>query len=206
MADGLTLQRANEQALKHGASTLTALHLASHARQISRDVVINFMSYYNPILAFGEGAFCRAAAEAGADALIVPDLPPEESEPLRKACAEARLAYIFLLSPNSTAERIQMVAQLAQGFIYCVALVGLTGARDQLASDLDGFLGRVRAATSVPLVVGFGISRPEHVRALKGKADGVIVGGALADLIQASPAERRPKAVAEWIGQLKAAC
>jgi len=206
MADGLTLQRANEQALKHGASTLTALHLASHARQISRNVVINFMSYYNPILAFGEGAFCRAAVEAGADALIVPDVPPEESEPLRKACAEARLAYIFMLSPNSTAERIQMVAQLAQGFIYCVALVGITGARDQLASDLDGFLARVRAASPVPLVVGFGISRPEHIGALKGKADGVIVGGALADLIQASPAEGRPQAVAEWIGQLKAAC
>src|SRR5207244_9050213 len=130
----------------------------------------------------------------------------EESEPLRKACVEARLAYVFLLSPNSTAERIQMVAQLAHGFIYCVALVGITGARDQLASDLDGFLARVRAASPVPLVVGFGISRPEHIGAIKGKADGVIVGGALADLIQASPAEGRPPAVPEWIGQLKAAC
>jgi tryptophan synthase alpha chain len=205
MADGLTLQRANQKALSQGATTLTALHLAGHARRLSDRLAINFMSYYNPVLAFGEAAFCRAAAEAGADALIVPDLPPEESAPLRAACGEAGLAYIFMLSPNSTPERVRLVAEMASGFIYCVSLVGVTGARDQLASDVGEFLARVRAATSVPLVVGFGISRPEHVHALRGRADGVIVGGALADVIESAPALRRAATVQAWVQELKAA-
>jgi len=205
MADGLTLQRANEQALKHGASTLTALHLASWARQASETVAITFMSYYNPILAYGEAAFCQAAAEAGADALIVPDLPPEESAPLRSACAESGLAYIYMLSPNSTPERISLVARDAAGFVYCLALVGVTGARSEVSGELGAFLKRVRAATTVPLVVGFGISQPEHIRALHGQADGVIVASALADLIESTPPERRVDALATRIRELKAA-
>jgi tryptophan synthase alpha chain len=205
MADGLTLQRANERALSQGASILTALHLAGWARQASPTAAITFMSYYNPILAFGEAAFCQAAIEAGADAVIVPDLPPEESGPLRAACAGAGLAYIFMLSPNSPPERIRRAAELASGFIYCVALVGVTGARTDLSTDLATFLAEVRKATDVPLVVGFGISKPEHVRALHGQADGVIVASALADLIESTPPERRSAAVAERIRELKVA-
>lgn len=205
MADGLTLQRANERALERGASTLTALHLASWARQASSTVAITFMSYYNPILAYGEQAFCEAAAAAGADGVIVPDLPPEESGGLREACGKAGLEYICFLSPNSTPERIRLVADMASGFIYCVALVGVTGARSDLAGDLAPFLARVREATSVPLVVGFGISRPEHVRALHGLADGVIVASALAELIDSTPPPNRAQAVAERVAQLKAA-
>ena len=205
MADGLTLQRANERALAQGASILTALHLANWARQASPTVAITFMSYYNPILAYGEEAFCRTAAETGADAIIVPDLPPEESEPLRSACRETGLDYICMLSPNSPPERIQLVAELASGFIYCVALVGVTGARTDLATDLAGFLTLVRRATSVPLVVGFGISNPDHVRALHGQADGVIVASALADLIESTPPQRRSEAVAQRIRELKSA-
>ncbi|HEX6511825.1 MAG TPA: tryptophan synthase subunit alpha [Chloroflexota bacterium] len=205
MADGLTLQRANEQALQQGASTLTALHLARFARGLSDRPAITFMSYYNPILAFGEEPFCESAARAGADGLIVPDLPPEESGPLRAACQATGLAYIFLLSPNSPPERLAVVAELAEGFIYCVALVGVTGARRELSSGLAEFLARVRAATSVPLAVGFGISRPEHVRAMHGLADGVIVASALADLIDSTPAPERAAAVAQRIRELKTA-
>jgi tryptophan synthase alpha chain len=205
MADGLTLQRANETALSHGASILTALHLASYARQASPTVAITFMSYYNPVLSFGESAFCEAAAQAGADGLIVPDLPPEESAPLRAACQAAGLNYVYMLSPNSPPDRIELVAGLAAGFIYCVALVGVTGARSDLSTDLSGFLGRVRAATSVPLVVGFGISLPEHVRSMRGLADGVIVASALADLIERTPPHERVAAVAERIRELTAA-
>jgi tryptophan synthase alpha chain len=205
MADGLTLQRANERALAQGASILTALHLASWARQASPSVAITFMSYYNPILAYGEQAFCQAAAEVGADAIIVPDLPPEESLALRSACQESGLSYIYMLSPNSPPERIRLVAELAGGFIYCVALVGITGARTDLATDLEGFLGRVRAATPVPLVVGFGISNPEHIRSLRGQADGVIVASALADLIDSTPPERRAEAMGQRIRELKEA-
>lgn len=205
MADGLTLQRANERALSHGASTLTALHLASLARQTSPSVAVMLMGYYNPIMAFGERAFCEAAAQAGADGLIVPDLPPEESQPLRSACQVAGLDYIFLLSPNSTPPRIALVASLASGFIYCVAVVGITGARSTLSNDLGNFLRRVRAATSVPLVVGFGISQPEHVRALAGQADGVIVASALADLIESTPPPEQVSALGDRVRALKAA-
>jgi tryptophan synthase alpha chain len=205
MADGLTLQRANERALAQGASILTALHLANWARQASPTVAITFMSYYNPILAYGEQAFCQAAAETGADAIIVPDLPPEESHPLRSACQESGLNYIYMLSPNSPPERIQVVAELASGFIYCVALVGVTGARTDLSTDLATFLAQVRKATPIPLVVGFGISNPDHVRALQGQADGVIVASALADLIDSTPSERRSEAVAQRIRELNKA-
>jgi tryptophan synthase alpha chain len=205
MADGATLQRANEQALRNGASILTALHLASWARQASDRVAITFMSYYNPVMAFGDHEFCQTAAQAGADALIVPDLPPEESAPVRAACREAGLEYIYMLGPTSTPERIQMVAGLASGFIYCVALVGVTGARNDMSSELDDFLARVRAATNVPLVVGFGISQPEHVRRLHGQADGVIVASALADLIESTAPERQVAALSHRIRELKEA-
>lgn len=205
MADGLTMQRTNEQALKQGASTMTALHLVGWARQASDRVAISLMSYYNPILAFGEGAFCQAAAQAGADGVIVPDLPPEESEPLRIACHKAGLDYIYMLSPASTPDRVEVVGKLARGFIYCVALVGITGARTALASDLGDFLGRARAATDAPLVVGFGISQPEHIRALHGLADGVIVSSALADLIEKTPMAQRKEALMARVGELKQA-
>jgi tryptophan synthase alpha chain len=205
MADGLTMQRTNEQALRQGATTMTALHLASWARRASDRVAISLMSYYNPILAFGEVTFCQAAAQAGADGVIVPDLPPEESAPLRAACEQAGLSYIYMLSPTSTPDRIEMVGTLARGFIYCVALVGVTGARTALASDLGEFLNRARAATKTPLVVGFGISQPEHIRALHSLADGVIVSSALADLIENTPPGERRQALMRRVAELKQA-
>ena len=205
MADGMTMQRANEQALRQGATTLTALHTVQAVRARNASVPLVFMSYYNPLLAYGETDFCRAAKEAGADGIIVPDLPPEESQPMRQACAGAGIEYIFMLGPTSTPERVQLVGRLASGFIYCVALVGVTGARSDLSGGLSGFLSRVRAATDVPLVVGFGISRPEHVAALHGQAEGVIVASALSDLIESTPAEQRVQAVSKRIVEFRAA-
>ncbi len=205
MADGLTQQRTNQRALEHGATLHTALDAARAIRREAATAPIMFMSYYNPLLAFGEAEFCGAAVDAGADAVIVPDLPPEESEPLRAACSAAGLDYIFLLGPTSTPERIRMVGRLASGFIYCVSLVGVTGARRNLSSDLPDFLARVRAATSVPLVLGFGISRPEHVQAVREQVDGVIVASALADIIESAAPEDRIGAVAERVRELRAA-
>ncbi|MBI4493821.1 MAG: tryptophan synthase subunit alpha [Chloroflexi bacterium] len=205
VADGLTLQRANEQALRAGATLETALGLARAARAASAIAPIVFMSYYNPILAYGEPAFCQAAAAAGADGLIVPDLPPEECAPLRAACLQAGLDYILMVAPTSTPERTRRIASLAGGFIYCVALVGVTGARGALSTGLGPFLARVREATPVPLLVGFGISRPEHVRALRGQADGVVVASALADLIETTPPAERAEAVSQRVRALKLA-
>lgn len=205
VADGLTLQRANERALRAGAGLETALELARAARALSSTAPIVFMSYYNPILAAGEQAFCWAAAAAGADGLIVADLPPEECGSLRAACVEAGLDYILMLAPTSTAARISYVVSLAQGFIYCVSLVGVTGARTILSGNLAAFLAGVRAATPLPLLVGFGISRPEHVSAVRGQAEGVVVASALADLIEATPPDQRAHAVYQRVRALKQA-
>lgn len=206
VADGLTLQRASEQALRGGSTLETALETARHARQVSSEAPIVFMSYLNPILSFGEREFCRAAAAVGADGLIVPDLPPEECASVRQACIAAGLDYVLMLAPTSAPERIAHVAGLAGGFVYCVSLVGVTGARDALSAGLGPFLGRVRAATSVPLVVGFGISRPEHASALRGLADGAIVASALADLIERTHPTERGAAVHEYVREMKQAC
>ena len=205
VADGLTLQRANERALRAGATVETAFALARAVRALSPDCPVVYMSYYNPILAYGEEAFCRAAAEAGADGLIVPDLPPEECQPLRSACLRAGLDYILMLAPTSTPERIRLVATLARGFIYCVSLVGVTGARASLSTSLGPFLDRIRAATALPLLVGFGISQPAHVEALRGQAEAVVVASALADLIESTPLERRAETIMERVRALKAA-
>lgn len=204
LADGATLQRAGSLALEQGASLGMALDLV-RAFRARHDTPVVAMSYYNPLLAYGLEALGRAAASAGLDGLIVPDLPIEEAAPLRASCAAHGLHLVSLLAPTSTDARIEQTARLASGFIYCVALVGVTGARGRLSDDLPAFLQRVRAQCRQPLVVGFGISRPEHVRAIAGLADGVIVASALADLIERSPPEERIPTVRRYLRELKAA-
>jgi len=137
------------------------------------------MSYYNPVLAFGEERFAQAAADAGVDGLIVPDLPPGESELLEPACRAAGLATIYMLAPTSTEERIKSVARHATGFIYLVSVTGITGARDELPPGLQGFVERVRRHTDLPLAVGFGISTGPQAARVAEIAEGVIVGSAL---------------------------
>jgi tryptophan synthase alpha chain len=165
LADGRTIQAASQAALRGGVTVARALETATAARR-KTDVPMLFMTYVNPILAFGLDRFCRAAAAAGIDGLIVPDLPPAESEELRRAADAARLAT---------------------GFIYCIAVTGVTGARAQLDSAVLPLIATVRQQTSLPVVVGFGISRPEHLQALEGHADGAIVASALLDAIAQAP-------------------
>ncbi|MBI2755806.1 MAG: tryptophan synthase subunit alpha [Chloroflexi bacterium] len=187
LADGATLQRANARALEGGATLDTALELAQYIRARAPDAPLALMTYSNPLLRRGETGFARALAAAGADGAIVPDLPGEESASLGAALAAEGMDLVQMLAPTSPDIRLARVGALARGFVYCVALVGVTGARDQVAGDLGPFLARVRAVTSTPLVVGFGISRPEHVHAVAAAgADGVIVASALVDLLERS--------------------
>jgi tryptophan synthase alpha chain len=137
------------------------------------------MGYLNPIMAYGLEDFVRDAKAAGADGLIVPDLPPDEGVDLASICAREGMALVFFLAPTSSAERIAFVTQRATGFIYVVSLTGVTGARTQLPSDLTGFIARVRTIADKPLVMGFGISTPEQARSMNGLVDGFIVGSAL---------------------------
>ena len=158
-----------------------ALCLEQAATLRARGVMIPFvmMGYYNPIVQFGIEQFVQAAVDAGIDGLIVPDLPPEESEALYATATSHGLDAIFLLAPTSDDARVKMVVEKSRGFVYLVSLVGVTGARNQLPSDLANFVARVRHATDKPLAVGFGIGTSEQAAQVARVADGVIVGSAL---------------------------
>ena len=189
LADGATQQRANARALDGGATLSTALDLARFIRQRAPETPIALMSYYNPLRQRGDATVAADLADVAIDAVIVPDLPTEEAASLRGALADRDVGLVPMLAPTSPSARIQAVAALEPVWIYCVALVGVTGARQDISAALGDFLGRVRATTGSPLIVGFGISQPEHVRrAASVGAAGVIVASALTDLIDTAPA------------------
>ena len=179
LADGPTIQGATQQALAAGTTVATCLDLARRLRAEGVEIPLAFMTYINPVLAYGSERFVREAAQLGADGLIIPDLPPEEGAEMEALCKEHGLALIYLLAPTSTEERIRLVTQHASGFVYLVSVTGITGAREALPPDLAQFVARVRRYTNLPLAVGFGIGRPEQARAVAAIADGVIVGSAL---------------------------
>ncbi len=183
LADGVTIQRASYQALQQGVTPQVCLEVAYQLRQRMATPLI-FMGYYNPILSFGLDSFCQASAKAGIDGLIIPDLPPEEGTELEASARKLKLDLIYLLAPTSTEERIGMVAKRSQGFIYLVSLTGVTGARQTLPPELEGFVKRVRQKARQPLCVGLGISTPEQARRVATVADGVIVGSRLIQLIE----------------------
>lgn len=204
LADGVTIQRASFAALEAGVTPSICLEIATRVRARS-DVPLLFMGYYNPFLRYGLDAFAADSARAGVDGLIVPDLPPEEAGELRAALGARGLDLIHLLAPTSTDARIALVARAATGFVYCASLAGVTGARSELSAGLPAFLGRVRRHTDLPLCVGFGISRPEHVAALRGIADGAIVGSALVGLVERLAPEERVRGAASYLAELRRA-
>jgi tryptophan synthase alpha chain len=202
LADGATIQAAGQQALANGMTLSRCLEQAAELRSRGVGVPFVLMGYYNPILQMGLAGFARRAAEAGIDGLIVPDLPPEEADPLRSALEAAGIALVFLLAPTSDEARIRLVAGCSRGFLYLVSLTGVTGTRDQLPADLEAFAALARAATGMPLAVGFGISTPAHAARVARLADGVIVGSALIKRIGSA---RDPVAAArDFVASLRA--
>jgi tryptophan synthase alpha chain len=183
LAEGRTIQHSSQEALKRGVTVPVCLDAARRLRDMGVRAPLIFMSYYNPILAYGLERFAWEAASAGADGLIVVDLPPEESFPLREVCLHNNLRLIYLLAPTSTDERIQEVARLASGFIYCISLTGVTGAREELPAGLEEFVRRVRGYTHLPIAAGFGISQPKHFQLVARIADAAVIGSALIDEI-----------------------
>lgn len=183
LADGATIQRASYQALLNGVTPSLCLEVAAKLREkVSLPLV--FMSYYNPVLRFGLGDFCRASAQAGVDGLIIPDLPPEEGSELEEAAKGHGLDLVYLLAPTSTPERIDLASQRSRGFLYLVSLTGVTGARDRLPPELESFVERVRERAKQPLCVGFGVSTPEEAHRVAQVADGVIVGSRIIELME----------------------
>jgi tryptophan synthase alpha chain len=182
MADGATIQRANEVALRAGV-TLDDCIREGRALVAERDAAVLLMGYMNPFVRYGPDRLADACRAAGIAGIIVPDLPAEESRELDDALLPAGLARIDLYAPTTPDARLDRLLPSARGFVYCVSLTGVTGARSGLSDDVRPFVERVRARTSLPVAVGFGISRPEHVRALRGVADGVVVGSAAIDAV-----------------------
>jgi tryptophan synthase alpha chain len=183
LADGPVIQRAGARALASGTSLPRVLELVATLRAEVRLPIVLF-TYYNPVLAFGLKSFARTAADAGADGLIVPDLPYEEAEPLRAEAEPAGLDMIQLVAPTSTPSRVKTIARVSRGFIYLVSLTGVTGERRALPSGLDAQVRTLRLVTTKPVCVGFGVSTPEQVAAVGKLADGVVVGSALVRTIE----------------------
>jgi tryptophan synthase alpha chain len=182
LADGPVIQRATERALAAGSSLRASLALVKEVRQhIATPIVI--FSYANPLLRMGIDRFAETAAEAGVDGVLALDLPIEEAGEFRATLSAAGLDTIFRLSPTTTDARIRKAGELGSGFLYGISRLGVTGARDRVASGADVLVKRIREHTTLPIALGFGISRPEHVAEVAAYADAAVVGSALVALI-----------------------
>ncbi len=205
IADGPTIQHAAERALAAGTSTRDVLAVAAHLRARS-NVPIALMGYLNPILSHGVEAFARDCETAGVDALIVPDLLPEEAEEIAPVLAARGVRTVFLLAPTSGPERIARAAAAASGFLYFVSVTGVTGAARSAPAEIGPLVAAVRAKSPVPVVIGFGVSTPEQARALAPLADGVVVGSAIVKRIaEGGPRAARAARVKRFVGSLKRA-
>ncbi len=177
LADGPVIQRAGQKALDHGITVEGCLEVAA---AVAREgVPIALMTYVNPILAHDPRRFSALAAQAGVAGVIVPDLPVEESEPVAAWLRAASLDTVFMVAPTTSPDRMKTICEHSTGFVYCVTLTGITGAREQLPPGVKELLKRVRANTELPVAAGFGISRREHTKALRGIADAAVVGSAI---------------------------
>ena len=205
IADGPVIQQAAERALRSGTTLRAVLSMVRRLR--ARSVVpIVFMAYYNSIHAFGADRFCREAAQAGVDGLIVPDMPPDEAGPLEGPAAEAGLKLIFLLAPTSTAERRAYVARRSNGFVYYVSLTGITGAKLGKIAEIGRNVDQIRKISQTPIAVGFGVTTPKDAAEVSAVADGVIVGSAIVRQIAAGQQEQGMVArVAGFVQSLKRA-
>jgi tryptophan synthase alpha chain len=189
-ADGPTIQRAAERALKSGTTLRKIVGLVGELRKRS-NVPLIIMTYYNPILKYGEEAFVAAASAAGVDGLIIPDLPVEEAKTLTGLCRAKGISTIFLVAPTSTDDRMKRIAEASRGFVYYVSMTGITGASLSLDREFSEHIGRLREMTDRPVAIGFGISTPDNARKMAAAADGVIVGSAIVKKFHEDPGNAR---------------
>jgi tryptophan synthase alpha chain len=204
LADGPTIQAASFRALEAGATVRGIFDCVRSIRE-QCDKPIVLMTYYNPVQKYGLDKFAHDTASAGADGVIMVDLPVEEASDWKTAADSAELATIFLLAPTSTKERIVLTAKMASGFMYCVSRTGVTGAQASVPADLKSLVDTIKSASNLPVVIGFGISEPEHVRQVTGFADGAIVGSALVKIVaDSADAAVAIKKASEFVAQLKA--
>ena len=207
LADGPTIQRASERALKAGTTLASVLELVRRIRQsnsAASEIPIVLFGYFNPIVQMGVEKFAAAASSAGADGVLVTDLTPEESADYRRILGAHNLDTVFLAAPTSTDERIDKISAATSGFLYLISRTGVTGAKDSLPGDLPALIRRVRSHTNLPLAVGFGISLPGHVSVLGGLADAAVIGSSLVSEIEkAESVDAAAKALGARIRSLK---
>jgi tryptophan synthase alpha chain len=204
LADGTTLQRAAAAALRAGATLERSLELLSRIHAARPAIPLVPMAYVNQVIGGAAPSVAmRRLADAGASGLILADLTPDEGAPVEAAAADAGLAIVYLVTPTTPPARRRAIAARSGGFLYCVSLVGVTGARSSLPPEAGRFVGAVRSESPIPVAVGFGVSRPTHVRSLGRVADGVIVASALVDAL--GPDGRDVAAMARLVGRLRAA-
>jgi tryptophan synthase alpha chain len=177
VADGETIQRASERALRKGITVSDVLSCVSHAKQ-HIDVPIVLFSYFNPLLSFRRDRLANEAKEVGVDAVLVTDLIPEEAQTWIEILVQRELDPIFLVAPTTSDKRLKQVARQARGFIYAVSREGVTGARDEMPRDAEALVKRVRSVSDLPVAVGFGISTPEQVREVWRFANAAVIGSA----------------------------
>lgn len=205
LADGPVIQRASERALRGGATLAGVLELVRRIRA-QCEVPLVLFSYFNPVLQMGAERFADAAAQAGADGVLITDLTPEEGTEFRRTVRARGLDTIFLAAPTSTDARLRLLGEASSGFLYLISRTGVTGEKDALPEDLPSLVRRARAATTLPIAVGFGISLPGHVSVLGGLADAAVVGSALvAEIERAATPQAAAAAVADKVRALKAA-
>lgn len=203
IADGPTIQASSQRALDRGVTPTKVLDVLKKAQV---DIPLVLMGYLNPILRRGYAEFSTAAVEAGASGVIVSDLTPEESDDWVAASRKARLDTIFLAAPTSTDKRLEEVAKRTTGFVYAVARTGVTGASEELPTEVPELVGRIRQHTPAPVCVGFGISKPAHVRTLCEVADGVVIGSWLVNLLESNWRDGKGRdCLVEKVREMKAA-
>jgi tryptophan synthase alpha chain len=202
IADGPVIQRASERALAAGGSLSQALNIVRTVRA-DIDTPIVLFTYVNPVLRMGAEAFADKAAFDGVDGVLLLDLPIEESDAMHRTLDGAGLDHIFLISPTTTEERLRQAAALGRGFLYAISRLGVTGARDNVAGTARPVVEAVRKVTPMPVALGFGISRPEHVREACAYADAAVVGSALVQVIADAPPGRAADEAERFVRWLK---
>ncbi len=200
VAEGVVIQAADERALKAGTTTDKIFDMVAEVRKES-NIPLAFMTYINPVYVYGVDKFCKKAAELGVDALIIPDVPYEEKNEVAPFCDKYGIDLISFIAPTSH-DRIKTIAKEAQGFVYCVSSMGVTGVRQKITTNLGEMTSLVREVTNVPAAIGFGISTPQQVQEMAQYADGVIVGSAIVKIC-AQYGERCVPYVYDYVKEMK---
>ena len=203
VADGPVIQRASERAVAHGTRLADVLSLAAELREERPQAGLVLFSYLNPVLQYGLEHFCEIAQAAGIDGVLLTDMIVEEADEYLALMDRYNLAPIFLAAPTSPDVRLQRIAEVSHGFVYAISRVGITGAQSAVESDAATLVARLRRYTSLPIAVGFGISKPEHVAQVGEFADAAVIGSAIVSLIEQSDPAEAPGTIARFIGGLR---